>query len=262
MRVVDKPLLLALAAVMTLLAVQTQPAAGQRSSEIVAVTDLGAGAREAWVVLPNEPPSCLVLFLHPASAPTAADYLPWLDYLATGLSCAVIFPRYQVAARAEPVALDDLRAGISAGVVHIRRARFGFERRRASSTLRTVVVGVGLGGSLAFYYATNARRWGLPVPAAIDSILPSRGQIRGLPLGSLDRSTRVLVQASADPDADREAANDLRAYLKPHPATRKRFQMIRSNPGLKATEKGTREVSPAAVQTFWSPLDALIDGAH
>ena len=261
MRAVGKPLVAALAVVAVVLAAQTQPAAGRGSSGFVGVTNIGSGARESWTFLANEPPSCLVVFLHAAGTPTPASYIAWLDYLALGMSCAVIFPRYQLSANA-PAALDGLRAGVSAGVVHLRRARFGFERRRAGKTLRTVVVGVGLGGSLAFYYAANAKRWGLPVPAAIDSIFPTPGRIPGLTLPSVRRSTQVLVHVSGeDRREERAAAADLREYLASHPASGKRIRTIRSTPGLKATEDATFQTTASAVKAFWSPLDALIDGS-
>jgi hypothetical protein len=262
MRAAGKPLVVALAVAAVLLAAQTQPAAGRGSSGIVGVTNIGSGARESWTFLPDEPPSCLVVFLHAAGTPTPASYLGWLDYLALGMSCAVVFPRYQLSANATPAALDGLRAGVSAGVVHVRHARFGFERHRAGKSLRTVVVGVGLGGSLAFYYAANAKRWGLPVPAAIDSIFPTFGRIPGLPLPSVRRGTQVLVQVTGDArPTERAAAADLREYLASHPDSGKRIRTIRSIPGLKATQGATLQTTASAVQAFWSPLDALIDGS-
>jgi hypothetical protein len=261
MRAAGRPVAVVLAFVAAVLALTTQPAAGRDSSEIVQVTSIGSGARETWTVLPNEPPTCLVIFLHAAGAPIPAHYIGWLDYLATGMSCAVVFPRYQLSTSTTPATLDDLRAGVSAGVVHVRRARFGFERLSADAALRTVVVGVGLGGSLAFYYAANAKRWGLPVPAAIDSIFPAPGQIPGLPLAGIRRDTKVLVQVSGDRrPAEQRAAADLRGYLAPHPTSHKRVQTVRSAPGLKATEAATLRITEAAVAAFWSPLDALIDG--
>src|SRR5262249_39636524 len=143
-----------------------------------------------------------------------AHYIPWLDYLVLGRDCAVIFPRYQQSAGATPAAaLLGLRAGISAGFAHLRRAQFGLEGNRAARTLPTVVAGVGHGGTLAFYYAANARRWGLPVPAAIDSVFPVRGRFPGVPLPQLSTGTRVLIQiGDRDPLTGRTAAADLQQY--------------------------------------------------
>jgi hypothetical protein len=262
MRAAGKPLVVALAVVAVVLAAQTKPAAARGSGGIVGVTNIGTGARETWIFLGDEPPSCLVIFLHPAGTPTPSRYIGWLDYLASGMSCAVVFPRYQLSPSAAPVDLDGLRAGVSAGVVHVRHATFGFERRRTAKTLRTVVVGVGLGGSLAFYYAANAKRWGLPVPAAIDSIFPTSGRLPALPLPSVRRDTHVLIQVSGEARAaERAAASDLRAYLTSHPASRKRVRTVRSSPGLKATADATLKRTASTVTTFWSPLDALIDGS-
>src|SRR5258705_84017 len=76
------------------------------SSGIVGVTNIGSGARETWIFLPSEPPSCLVVFLHAAGASTPSRYLAWLDYLALGMECAVIFPRYHLSAGTAPTDLD------------------------------------------------------------------------------------------------------------------------------------------------------------
>jgi pimeloyl-ACP methyl ester carboxylesterase len=251
--------MVALAVLATVVAATAPQASGRGSSEIVGVTNIGTGAGETWALLPGEePPSCLVVFLHGAGDPTPSRYMGWLDHLVVGTSCAVIFPRYQVSANTAPTTLGGLRAGVSAGVVHLRRARFGFEGFRAAKRLRTIVVGVGLGGSLAFHYAANAKRWGLPVPAAIDSIFPTSGGVPGLPLAPIARSTQVLVQVG---DEDRPTAADLRAYLASHPASRTRFQTVRSRPGLKATVDATLQTTASAASTFWAPLDALIDGS-
>ena len=250
--------MVALAVLATVFAALAPQAAGRGSSEIVGVTDIGTGAKETWALLPGEdPPTCLVIFLHGAGDPTPARYLGWLDHLVVSTSCAVVFPRYQLSGTSAPTTLDGLRAGISAGVVHVRRARYGFERHRAATNLRTIVAGVGAGGSLAFYYAANARRWGLPVPVALDSIFPTAGHLPGLPLAQLPRSTKVLVQVG---DEDRAAAAEVRAYLASHPASRKRFQTVRSSAGLTATRDAPLETTASAVNAFWGPLDALIDG--
>src|SRR6476660_1071262 len=148
MRAVGRPAMVALAALATVFTAPAPQAAGAGSSEIVGITNIGSGAGETWAFLPGEePPSCIVVFLHGAGDPTPSRYMGWLDHLVVATSCAVIFPRYQISASTAPVTLNGLRAGVSAGVVHVRRARFGFERFRAAKRLRTIVVGVGLGGS-------------------------------------------------------------------------------------------------------------------
>ena len=111
MRAAVKPFVLALALLAVLLAAQTQPAAGRGSSGIVGITNLGSGERESWVFIANEPPECLVIFLHAAGRTVPAHYIGWLDYLAGAMSCAVIFPRYQLSATA-PTTLTGLRAAV------------------------------------------------------------------------------------------------------------------------------------------------------
>ena len=127
--------------------------------------------------------------------------------------------------------------------------------------MRTVVVGVGLGGSLAFYYAANAKRWGLPVPVALDSIFPTPGHVAGLPLSRIPRATEVLVQVSGDRRAgEQAAAADLRGPSRriPRPTTHsdRPFQ-----PRAQGDRDLTLRTTAAAEQTFWTPLDALIDGS-
>jgi hypothetical protein len=255
MRDAGRRLMVVLAVLATVLAASATQAASRDASEIVQVDDIGSGAKEIWALLPSEdPPTCLLVFLHGAD-PTPARILGWLDHLALDMSCAVIFPRYQPSATATSPALGGLRAAISTGVQHVRRARYGFESRRSPSSLHTIVVGVGFGGSLAFSYAANAQRWGLPVPAAIDSIFPTTGRIPG-GAATIPRTTRVLVQVG---DKSRVAAGELRTVLASHSPSRKRFQTIRSRPGLRATEEAPLQSTDAAVNTFWAPLDALID---
>jgi hypothetical protein len=259
MRAVGRPVIAALVVLAAVLATSATRADARQASEIVRLDDIGSGARQTWVLLPSEdPPSCLVVFLHGAADPTPSRVLGWLDHLVLGEECALVFPRYQLRASTPIAALSGLRAGLSTGIQHVRRARYGFEARRSPASLRTVVVGIGLGGSLAFSYTANARRWGLPVPAAIDSIFPSTGDIPGggATSASIPRRTRVLVQVG---DENRSAAAGLRAYLAPHPASNKRFQTIRSRAGLKAVETAPLQTTDAAVNTFWSALDALID---
>jgi hypothetical protein len=238
-------------------------ASARRSSQIVSVDDLGSGASETWVFMPAEPPSCAVVFLHDGRDLDPAHYTAWLDYLVLGRSCAVIFPRYQQSAAATPAeAVRGLRAGISAGFSHLRRAQFGLEGKRAARMLPTVVAGVGHGGTLAFYYAANARRWGLPVPAAIDSVFPARGRFPGVPLPKLPGGTSVLIQiGDRDPLAGRTAAVDLRQYLASVPAPSKRVRIVHSKAGLKATRGAPLQTSAVAENTFWPPLDELIDAA-
>ena len=235
------------------------------SGQIISEVDVGKGAGEASLYLPERAPPCAVVFLHGAGDLTPARYQAWLTYLAIGKHCAVIFPRYQPGAKTSPVSapsLRGLRAGIAASFAYLRTARFGLYRDPIPKRLPVIVAGFADGGMLAIYYAANAKRWGLPVPVAVDSIFPVAGPITGHPLVPLAPKTRVLIQVG-DKDQPGAQASEayLRRYLASHPASRKRFQLVRSTGALNAVHTAPLQTTATATKVFWDPLDAFIDDA-
>lgn len=251
--------------VATTLALLFAPAAAAgTSSAALRIVDLGQGAAEAWVILPEKPPACVVAFVHAPGDPTPAKYLPWLDYLVLGKECAVIFPRYQATSSGPALTTDlrGLRHGMAAGFAFVRKTEFGIGGARAAASLPVVAAGVAYGGTLALYYAADARGWGLPVPAAVDSVFPVAGAISGLPRSRLAPSTRVLIQVGdRDQVGGKQSANYLWSYLSSHPAGNKRLQVVRSTGGLQAVQRAPLQTTAAAENAFWPPLDALIDTA-
>jgi pimeloyl-ACP methyl ester carboxylesterase len=225
------------------------------SSQIMRVEDLGNGSGEAWLYLPAEhPPSCAVVYLHGAGHLTPGPYQPWLVELTLGNDCAVVFPRYQLTARSPALSAEsvrNIRAGAAASFAYLRKARFGLYGDPAPAQLPVVVAGYADGAVLAMYYAANAKRWGLTVPFAVDSIFPSGGQV-GAPLAPLPRSTRVLIQVGDD---DRAGGINLWRYLASHPANRKHLQIVH------AVHTAPLQSTAASENVFWSPLDTLIDRA-
>jgi hypothetical protein len=174
-----------------------------------------------------------------------------------GKECAVIFPRYQASpGTITATELQALRASVAASFAYLRSARFGLYRDPAPASLAFVAAGFAQGGTLALYYAANARRWGLPVPAAVDSVFPATAGVSLPALGPLPKSTRLLIQVG---DRDRvggpAAGRAIWRTLASHPAKRKRFQVVHAGQGLPLQTTG------AATTTFWSPLDAFIDAA-
>jgi pimeloyl-ACP methyl ester carboxylesterase len=225
------------------------------SSQIMRVEDLGKGSGEAWLYLPAEhPPKCAVVYLHGAGHLTPGPYQAWLVELTLGNDCAVVYPRYQLTARSPALSADsvrNIRAGAATSFAYLRKARFGLYGDPVPARLPVVVAGHGEGAVLAMYYAANAKRWGLTVPFAVDSIFPSAALV-GAPLAPLARTTRVLIQVGDD---DRAGGINLWRYLASHPANRKRLQIVH------ARHSAPLQSTAVSQNVFWSPLDALIDRA-
>ena len=218
----------------------------------------GTGAGEVWLLLPRTTPRSIVVFAHgwksfPPSRPLSwvEQFRPWLDHLLARGS-AVVFPRYQLGGdQSGRTRVDSFRQGLARGFA-----------RLASARLPVVVAGYSYGGSLAFYYAADARRWGLPTPRAVFSVFPA-GPIAGVPLPALPHAVRVLIQVGdRDSEAGRGGADAFWAWLAPHPSARKRFEVVHSGPALSATHAAPKLASPGARSVFWKPLDLLVAGAR
>lgn len=219
----------------------------------------GRGANAVWLLTPSRPVRSIVVFGHgwkvaPPSPlyPWVGQFRPWLDHL-LARGNAIIFPRYQLGSGDDSGAarIDAYRAGLQQGFARLGRAR-----------LPVVAVGYSYGGSLAFYYAANARRWNLPVPTAVDAFFPA-GTIRGAPLPRLPGSVRVLIQVGdRDTQAGSPAGHALWNQLAGHPAGRKEYQTIVSTGDLSAVHAAPKEHTLAAQRAFWGPLDRLIGEAR
>lgn len=229
-----------------------------RSSDIIGVTALGSGANEAWVMAPGGA-RAIVVFLHERGESIPQDYLGWLDNLAAQES-AVVFPRYETrTSRTPQQMLRALRAAITMAERHLARLPVSGFGGGPIKGVPVIVVGYGLGATLAFYVAANSARWGLPAPRAVVGIFPRPGRFPGIPLPSLARTTRVLVQiGDADTTSAKNAANDIWLGIKQHPTARKRFVIVHSRSGLRADHRAPRRLTPQAMDAFWAPLDQLI----
>jgi hypothetical protein len=239
-------------------------AAAAPSSDVVGIRDLGSGAGEVWVVLPEKPPPCIVAFIHSSGDLSPARYLGWLDYLTLRDKCAVVFPRYQVAA-AGPTPQADLRGlrkGLATGLAYVRSAGFGVGGDHAAANVPVIAAGVGYGGTLALDYAAYAKAWGLAVPVAVDSMFPVAGASVGVPTSPLAAATSVLIQVGDRDRVGGEAAGQvLWKYLASHAAAKKRYVVVRSTGALAAVSGAPIKTTSAAENTFWPPLDKFIDTA-
>jgi acetyl esterase/lipase len=210
---------------------------------------LGKGASHAWVLIPDAEPRSIVVYAHGWTATNPNDWhRARMDHLCARGS-AVVFPRYQRGDYRDtfPGSVAPFRDGLAAAFARLGPAR-----------VPVVAAGFSFGATLVFYYAANAKRWGLPVPDGVYSIFPT-GPIPGALLGPLPNATQYVVLAGdRDEVVGRAGADALWRRLARHAAARKQFRLVRSRPGLPAFHEAPKETSPIALRTFWAPLDALV----
>jgi hypothetical protein len=233
-------------------------AAGASAPAPVFRGPFGSGAGAVWVLEPRVRARSVVVFLHgwkvappSRSYPWVGQFRPWLDHLVAGGS-VVLFPAYQTGGDVQgPVRVTSLRRGLAEGF-----------RRVSYRGLPIVVAGYSYGASLGFYFAADARRWGLPVPAAVDAVFPA-GPIPGVRLPDLPALVRVLIEVGdRDAVAGRGGADAFWSWLAGRRGTRQRLVVVRSTRGFAAVHAAPKLSTPPARRAFWRPLDALIAGAR
>lgn len=232
------------------------PAAMSTSrSAIVRVVDVGSGAREAWVFIPEGKPDCLLTFVHDDGDISPARYTSWLDYTALNDHCAIVFPRYQTTAHSTPAAnVAGLRAGIAAGVAFIRA-----NSTADPSTTPQVAAGFGSGATLAIALAVNAHRWGFSVPAALDVVFPVVGDSTPLPGARIGARVHALIQfGDRDTPAARSSAQAVRHYFAARRAGLTQIRTVRSSAAFTADHGAPLRVDTPSENAFWGPLDNLI----
>jgi hypothetical protein len=214
-------------------------------------TKLGSGASEVWIMRPRGPARGIVVFAHGWSTPFPSGFGAWVNHLgATGQ--IVIYPRYRVRADdATSAALNAFRRGVTTAFRHLPDTR-----------LPVVAVGKSFGGSAVFYYAAEARAWGVRAPTAVLSIFPA------LPLGSLPPvrpPPATLVEifvGDADTTAGTAGAASFFEWLGRGRGRSVRYVVIHSRPGFLADHDAPQRTDAAARATFWRPLDQLIARAR
>jgi pimeloyl-ACP methyl ester carboxylesterase len=234
------------------------PAASREAPPALSIEGpFGTGAGQVWLVRPSAPPRSVVVFGHgwKVSPPSPLDswvrqFAPWLAHL-VARGNAVVFPRYQ------------LGTGDSYAAARVASYRasleLGFARLNAGSA-PVVVAGYSYGASLGFYYAANAGRWKLPLPAAVDAVFPA-GMIPGAALPQLSRRVRVLIEVG-DRDTEAGAGGGLEYWRWLQAHAWKRFVTVRSHGGFVATHAAPKLATPTAQRAFWLPLDGLIEAAR
>jgi acetyl esterase/lipase len=216
------------------------------------VERLGTGAGTVWVLWPRERPTSIVVFGHGWSTPLPTDgFAPWLAHLRARGSI-VIYPQYRTSA-AEPVgaALRAFKSGLQEGFARVRGLR-----------LPVVAIGKSFGGSAVFSYAAAAAAWHVPAPRAILSVFPAL-PLAPLPsVGIADKTFVELFVGEADTTAGSAGANAFWRWLAGHPAARKRYVLIRSQPGFVANHDSAQRSDAIARRIFWAPFDRLIQRAR
>jgi pimeloyl-ACP methyl ester carboxylesterase len=220
----------------------------------------GVGASRVWVLTPRRGAvRSIVVYIHGWTATTPFEWHEaWLDHLLARGS-AVVFPAYQTSGdEGELVtARFDLRTGLRTAFRVLRGMR-----------VPVVAAGYSVGGALAFYYAADARAWGVPRPQGVLSIFPADPLRMDPGLLHLDRPPRVrtvILVGDKDTTVGRFGADTFWHWLRPLPPALKTYRLLHSDPkGLffdheaptgTAFDAGMRRV-------FWQPLDRLVDRAR
>ena len=219
-------------------------------------TPYGTGAARVWVLRPKRgETSSVVVFLHGYGANVPFYWhLEWMDHLLEGGS-TVIFPQYQPGGD-DPFVLTpyDLAAGLETG---FRAIDYDGEP--------VVVAGFSLGATLAFVYAGHAEEWGVPAPRAVYSIFPVDPVLvdMSLDLSAIENTKALLLVGDNDEVVGQDGARELLKGLTSLPGSLKELRLIRTTDDLLAIHDSPSFVgNPIVRQTFWVPLDRLVDGAR
>jgi pimeloyl-ACP methyl ester carboxylesterase len=220
----------------------------------------GHGSSEVWVLTPRAvKPRSIVVYIHGFTATSPFDWHQvWLDHL-LARGAIVVFPVYQTSGDIGEfvTARLDLRAGL--------RTAFRVLRER---DLPVVVAGYSLGAALAFFYAADARWWGVPAPSAVYSVFPvdPLGMDPGLlHLAPPPRIPALILVGDRDDTVGRLGADAFWKWLRPVPTGLKTYRLLHSDPkGLFFDHESPHGAAydPALQRVFWRPLDELVDAAE
>lgn len=223
-------------------------------------TPYGEGAEQVWVLRPRDREvESVVVYLHGYGAPLPFEWhLEWMDQL-LDRGNAVLFPRYQGGSTDDAWILTpfDLASGLRTGFRAL--GRHGRDQP-------VVAAGFSLGATLAAVYAARSDEWRVPRPAAVYAVFPVDPILvdLDLDLSSVPPSTRFLVVAGEDDYvAGPEAAQELMGLLDGVPEEQKELRTIRAHGELPADHDApTLAIRPIVQQTYWRPLDQLVDEAR
>ena len=224
-------------------------------------TPYGTGASQVWVLRPRHGEvKSVVVYLHGYTAYLPFEWhLQWMDHLLANGS-AVLFPRYQEGLAGDgvddafvilPLNLEDgLQTGFRALDYHDEPI---------------VAAGFSVGATLAFIYAARADEWHVPAPQAVYSIFPVHPYLIdvGLDLSALDRTRSLILAGENDEVVGQDGAKKLMELLTGLPAGLKELRLIRKTDAIFADHESPTLVDrPITRETFWTPLDELVEQAR
>jgi alpha-beta hydrolase superfamily lysophospholipase len=226
-----------------------------------AATPYGTGAGKVWVLRPRHGEvKSVVVYLHGYGAYLPFEWhLQWMDHLLANGS-AVIFPALQAGGTGDeaddawvimPLNLEDgLRTGFRALDYHDEPI---------------AAAGFSVGATLAFVYAARADEWHVPAPQAVYSIFPVHPYLIdvGLDLSAVKQTPTLILAGENDDVVGQDGAKKLMELLTGLPAGLKELRLIRKTDAIFADhESPTLVERPITRETFWKPLDELVDKAR
>lgn len=246
--------------------VDDEPPAPKASGPAIETTEgtatpYGTGAGQVWVLRPRHGEvKSVVVYLHGYGAYLPFEWhLQWMDHLLANGS-AVLFPRFQAGGVGDEV--DDawvvLPLSLEEGL------RTGFRALHYNGE-PIVAAGFSVGAALAFVYAARADEWNVPAPRAVYSIFPVLPYLIdvGLDLSTLDHTKSLILAGDNDDVVGREGAETLLKLLTGVPAGLKELRVIRKSDAMLADHESPTLVNrPITRETFWKPLDELVEQAR
>ena len=219
-------------------------------------TPYGAGAEQVWVLRPRAgETTSVVVYLHGYGAYLPFEWhLEWMDHLLQRGS-TVLFPRYQPGLD-DPFVLTpfDLAEGLRTGF-----AAIGYDGQPV------VAAGFSLGATLALVYAARAGEWGVPPPKAVYSVFPVDPILVdvGVDLSTIENTQVLVLAGDRDDVVGREGPREAFAGLTGLPGTLKELRTIVTTDELFADHEAPTLVDdPVVRDTFWNPLDALVQASR
>ena len=203
----------------------------------------GKGRQAVYVMRPDRQIRAVVVVGHGWGEYSPTNWRPWFEHLAAQ-GYAAIYPRYQLTANISTEVGLAVADGWRQGLVT------GFEKLGAGD-VPVVALGYSFGGGLVFYYAGYARRWHLPVPAAVQSMFPT-GPIAGVPPERPD-DLRVLIQVG-----DRDMVVGATGAKVWREWAGGRYEVVRSTPAFVADHFAPLGTGANARRIFWRPLDRTL----